>query len=90
MQTECIDKTFVFQPLDRRDVVGKFDGGTITSDAGALLLREVDRSTSIIGKFSACFSDFRNPLLEHEVTLETSSRAAHLDLRSTHATSRRV
>jgi len=69
MQTECIERTFVFQPLDRRDVVGKFDGGTITSDAGALLLREVDRGTSIIQKFAACFTDFRNPdLIEHELT----------------------
>ncbi len=69
MQTECIERTFVFQPLDRRDVVGKFDGGTITSDAGALLLREVGRVTSIIEKFAACFNDFRNPdLIEHELT----------------------
>ncbi len=69
MQTECIEKSFVFQPLDRRDVVGKFDGGTITSDGGALLLREVGRVTSIIEKFAACFNDFRNPdLIEHELT----------------------
>ncbi len=69
MQTECIERTFVFQPLDRRDVVGKFDGGTMTSDAGALLLREVDRVTSIIEKFAACFTDFRNPdLIEHELS----------------------
>ncbi len=69
MQTECIEESFVFQPLDRRDVVGKFDGGTMTSDAGALLLREVDRVTSIIQKFAACFTDFRNPdLIEHELS----------------------
>ncbi len=69
MQTECIEKTFVFQPLDRRDVVGRFDGGTITSDAGAVLLRELERTTSIIQKFAACFTDFRNPdLIEHELT----------------------
>ena len=61
MQTECIEKSFVFQSLGRRGVVGKFDGGTITSDAGALLLREVDRTTSIIEKFAGCFEDFRNP-----------------------------
>lgn len=69
MQTECIEKTFVFQPLDRRDVVGRFDGGTITSDAGALLLREVDRATSVIERFADCFTDLRNPeLTEHELT----------------------
>ena len=68
MKTECIDGSFVFQPLDRREVVAKFDGGTITSDAGALLLREVDRATSIIEKFAGCFRDFRDPdRIEHEV-----------------------
>ena len=60
MQTECIDKTFVFQPLDRRNVVGRFDGGAITSDAGACLLGEVERGTRVIEKFSDCFTDFRN------------------------------
>ena len=69
MQSECIDESFVFQPLDRRDVVGKFDGGTITSDAGALLVREVDRTTSIIEKFAGCFEDFRNPdRIEHKLS----------------------
>lgn len=68
MQTKCIDGSFVFQPLDRRDVVARFDGGTITSDAGALLLREVERVTALIERFAACFRDFRNPdLVEHEL-----------------------
>ena len=68
MQTECIDESFVFQPLARREVVGKFDGGTITSDAGALLLREVNRATSIIEKFAACFSDLRkSESIEHQL-----------------------
>jgi hypothetical protein len=68
MQTECIDESFVFHPLARREVVGKFDGGTITSDAGALLLREVDRATSIIEKFAACFTDFRkSESVEHQL-----------------------
>ncbi len=68
MQTECIDKTFVFQPLDRRDVVGRFDGGTITSDADALLLREVNRPSSVIEWFRHCFTEFRSPeRIEHEL-----------------------
>ena len=68
MKTECTEQSFVFQPLDRRDVVAKFDGGTITSDAGALLLREVERATAVVEQFAACFRDFRDPdRVEHEL-----------------------
>jgi hypothetical protein len=49
-------------------VVGAFDGGTITSDAGGLLLREVEQRTGIIRQFAACFADYRDPeLVEHTV-----------------------
>ena len=40
MQTECNTERFDFQPLGKREIRGIFDGGAITSDAGALLLRE--------------------------------------------------
>ena len=42
MHTECNPTRIEFHPLACREVVGKFDGGSITSDAGGLLLREVD------------------------------------------------
>ncbi len=81
MQTECIDKSFVFQAVGRRDVVGKFDGGTITSDAGALLLREVERATSINDRIAKCFSDFRDPdRVEHQLTELISQRVYGLAL----------
>ena len=68
MTTECNQESFVFQPLGRREVVGRFDGGKITSDAGALLLRETERITGILRTFAACFTDHRDPdLLEHTV-----------------------
>lgn len=68
MQTECNTDQFGFQPLQRRDVRGMFDGGAITSDAGALLLREVDAKMAIVGRFAACFTDHRDPdLIEHSV-----------------------
>jgi len=38
-------------------VRGQFDGGSITSDAGGLLLREVEKRTGIIGQFANCFTD---------------------------------
>jgi len=41
-------------------VVGKFEGGTITSDAGGLLLREIDLANEYITDFASCFEDNRN------------------------------
>jgi len=68
MKTECTTDRFTFQPLGRREVVGAFDGGTISSDAGGLLLREVEQRTGIIRQFAACFLDHRDPdLIEHTV-----------------------
>ena len=57
MQTRCNVKQFYFRGLGPRKVVGGFDGGTITSDAGALLLREADRADNFFGQFSSCFTD---------------------------------
>ena len=68
METECTRNRFLFQPLGRREVVAAFDGGTISSDAGGLLLREVEERTGIIRQFAACFADHRDPgLVEHTV-----------------------
>jgi hypothetical protein len=47
-------------------VVAGFDGGTITSDGGAVLLRELEERTGIVRRFAACFTDHRDPdLVEH-------------------------
>jgi hypothetical protein len=55
-------------PLGRRDVVAAFDGGRISSDAGAILLRELEQRTGIIRRFADCFVDHRDPdLIEHTV-----------------------
>jgi hypothetical protein len=54
--------------LGPRQVLADFDGGDISSDGGALLLRETERLTGIIRQFAACFTDHRNPdLIEHSV-----------------------
>ncbi|TKB06487.1 hypothetical protein FCL48_21060, partial [Desulforhopalus sp. IMCC35007] len=42
--------------LGRREIVADFNGGTITSDGGALLLREVEQRTNILHRFSQCFT----------------------------------
>jgi len=46
--------------VDGRAVVASFDGGAITSDAGALLLGATDRAIDLVGRFAACFSDARD------------------------------
>ena len=50
-----------FEGFDGRRVVAAFDGGAVTSDAGAVLLRETDRAIGLIGRVAACFSDGRDP-----------------------------
>jgi hypothetical protein len=61
MQTECSAGQFEFEAFDGRRVVAAFDGGAVTSDAGALLLRETDRAIRLIERVAACFSDGRDP-----------------------------
>lgn len=68
MTTDCNPQQLEFQGATRRTVVASFDGGTLTSDGGILLLGEVDRQRGILGQFAACFTDHRNPaLVEHSV-----------------------
>jgi hypothetical protein len=81
MKTECNAKRVKFQGLDRREVIGQFDGGMITSDAGALLLRETERRTGILKSFSQCFTDFRDPeRIDHTVLQLASQRVYGLAL----------
>src|SRR5438105_13606896 len=58
--TECKTKQYEVHALGSREVVGHFDGGNITSDAGGLLLREVEQRTGIIRRCAACFQDRRD------------------------------
>jgi hypothetical protein len=68
MNTQCTPTQLEFHALGRRKVVGKFDGGNITSDAGGLLLRETEERTGIIHGFARCFEDLRDPdLIEHTI-----------------------
>jgi Transposase DDE domain group 1 len=68
MTTDCSTDLFGFAPVEGREVVAGFDGGTITSDAGALLLGSADRAIWLISRFAACFHDERRAeLVEHEV-----------------------
>ena len=64
----CIAERMGFQRLGCRDVTAAADGGASTSDAGALLLREAERSVNLIAGLAACFEDGRDPRrVEHEL-----------------------
>jgi hypothetical protein len=68
MTTDCNPQQLEFQGVGRRTVVAAFDGGTLTSDGGLLLLSEVERRRGILRQFAACFRDQRNPAyVEHSV-----------------------
>jgi hypothetical protein len=81
LKTECKSKQIEFQGLGKREVIGKFDGGSITSDAGGLLLRETEKRTAILKGFSECFTDFRDKdSIEHTVLELVSQRVYGLAL----------
>jgi hypothetical protein len=59
---------FGFAPVEGRRIEASFDGGSITSDAGGLLLGATDRAIGLVDRFARCFTDHRDPeLIEHEV-----------------------
>ena len=75
MQTECMPPLFEFEAVEGKRVVADFGGGTITSDAGALLLGQLDRGLDLIRRFAGCFTDRRvRRLLEHEVATLVGQR----------------
>jgi len=68
MPTQCNATTLDFQDFNRRKIVARFDGGRLSSDAGGLLLREVEQVTGILRQFADCFTDRRDPdRIEHSV-----------------------
>ena len=79
--TECTQSTFEFASHFSRQVVARFDGGTITTDGGGLLLRETDRRLNLLPRLAECFLDARSPLLvEHTVEQLVSQRVYGLAL----------
>jgi hypothetical protein len=58
-----------------RSVVAGFDGGRITSDAGALLLGATDRVIRLVDRFAQCFRDERDSTrIEHGVATLVGQR----------------
>src|SRR5918993_161464 len=68
MPAQCSPEQLHVAPVEARAVVAAFEGGAITSDAGALLLGATDRAIGLVKRFAACFQDARHPdLIEHEL-----------------------
>lgn len=81
MKTDCQQPELEFQGLDSRRVCAKFDGGTMTSDAGALLLREASGRTNLLAAFAACFCDGRDQrYVSHDLLALISQRVMAIAL----------
>src|SRR6204780_1580591 len=66
--TECNQSSFGFEASGRREIVARFDGGTISSDGGAFLLRQTERRLNLLPRLAGCFLDGRNQkLVDHPV-----------------------
>ena len=79
--TECNQSGFGFGVSGSREIVGRFDGGTISSDGGAFLLRQTDRRLNLLPRLAECFLDGRNQIrVEHSVAEMLSQRIYGLAL----------
>ena len=79
--TECTQSSFGFEACGSREIVARFDGGTISSDGGAFLLRQTDQRLNLLPRLAECFLDDRNQdLIEHSILEMLSQRVYGLAL----------
>jgi hypothetical protein len=79
--TECNQSGFGFEAFGKREIIARFDGGTISSDGGAFLLRETDKRLNLLPRLAACFLDGRNQnQVEHSILEMLSQRIYGLAL----------
>src|SRR5450631_117384 len=79
--TECNQSSFGFEACGSREIVARFDGGTISSDGGALLLRQTDQRLNLLPRLAECFLDGRNQeQVEHSILEMLSQRIYGLAL----------
>jgi DDE family transposase len=66
--TECSQEVFHFAHYFSRRVEASFTAGRVSSDGGALLLREAERRIGLMERVAACFNDKRKQdRVEHRV-----------------------
>ncbi len=83
MDTDCNREQLELQGFGkgRRRVVANFQGGTLSSDGGVILLGETERRREIIKRFAECFVDHRDPeAIEHSVADLVAQRVYGLAL----------
>ncbi len=81
MPTQCTAEQLTFSWAGRRRVVAAFDGGTVSSDGGALLLGKADAAVGLIDRLSRCFIDERQAdLVEHSLRTLVGQRVFALAL----------
>lgn len=79
--TDCIQSGFEFEACGKREIVTRFDGGRISSDGGAFLLRQTDQRLNLLPRLAECFLDGRNPeQVEHSILEMLSQRIYGLAL----------
>ena len=79
--TECNQSSFGFKASGKREIVARFDGGTISSDGGAFLLRQADQRLNLLARLAGCFLDGRNQnQVEHSIQEMLSQRIYGLAL----------
>ena len=81
MLTECSQETFSFASHFSRRVEAGFTAGQVSSDGGALLLRQAERRINLLNRLAGCFRDGRDPeLIEHTVAEMLAQRIFGLAL----------
>jgi len=79
--TECTQSSFGFKACGKREIVARFDGGTISSDGGALLLRQTDQCLNLLPRLAECFLDGRHQeQVKHSILEMLSQRIYGLAL----------
>ena len=79
--TECIQSGFAFEASGSREITARFDGGTISSDGGAFLLRQTDKRLNLVARLGECFLDGRKQdQVEHSVAGMIAQRVYGLAL----------
>jgi hypothetical protein len=79
--TECNQSSFGFKAFGSREIVARFEGGTISSEGGVLLLRETDKRIHLLRRLAECFLDGRAPwMVRHPILDRVSQRVYGLAL----------
>lgn len=81
MPTQCSRDLFGYEVVEGRQVVAAFDGGAVTSEAGALLLGATNRAIGLVRRLAGCFVDGCMPeLVEHGVETMLMQRVCGIAL----------